>query len=83
MLQNLTSVVDNDFECVSIELHTFNRKTTIISSIYRQPDGKIDDLLKKMEHLFKNNKSNIYLYGHFNVNLLNHGQHIETTIFSH
>ena len=51
MLENLTCVVGNVFECVSIELHTFNRKTAIISCIYRQPVGKIDDLIRKVKDL--------------------------------
>ena len=48
MVLNLACVVDNVFECVSIELHTFSRETTITSYIYRQPDGKIYDLMRKM-----------------------------------
>ena len=53
VLENLTCVVDNIFECVCIELHTFNRKATIISCIYRQPDDKIDDFIRKIEDFLR------------------------------
>ena len=41
------------FECVSIELHTLNRKTTIISGIHRLHDGKTDDSIRKMDFVKK------------------------------
>ena len=72
LLNQMTYVVNDLYECLPIELTDLIKKNNIVTCLYRQPDSSTDDLINNIEKLFINKKRNIYLCGDFNINLLNY-----------
>ena len=59
----------------------------MVSSIYRQPNSKIDYFTNSIDSMFKGQKGILFLCGDFNINLLdyklsNHAQHFVYLLFS-
>ena len=77
---NMCTVIDDVLECISVELFLPN-KNVIISCLYRQPGSPIISLNNFLETTFKNIKSNLYICGDFNVNLLNYDNSSITRTF--
>ena len=63
------------------------KQNIIVSSIYRQPNGKIDYLSNSIDSMFKSKKGIVFLCGDLNINLLdyklnNHTQHFVHLLFT-
>ena len=67
LLNQMTYVVNDLPECLSIELTDLNNNKNIVACLYRQPDSSIDDLINNIEKLFRNKQRNIYLCGVCNI----------------
>ena len=72
VLDDMTTVVDNLFECLTIEVCMERGRNIIISCIYRAPGTSIDVFTEYVESMLvsKNNKT-IFICGDFNIDLLN------------
>ena len=68
-------------ECISINVRVSKNKSIIVTCIYRQPDSKIEACIDIIESFFNDKKSDIYLCGDFNVNLLNYYHHHNNKFF--
>ena len=69
---NLSLTITENTEFLTIDLNNKQSKNIIISYIYRQPGIDIKILSNIIEELFKSKRSNMYLCGDFNINLLNY-----------
>ena len=49
LLNQMTYVVNDLLECLSIELTDLNNNKNIVTCLYRHPDSSIDDLIKNIE----------------------------------
>ena len=63
------------------------KQNVIVSSIYRQPNSKIDYFTILIDSMFRSIKGILFLCGDFNINLLdyklnNHTQHFVDLLFS-
>ena len=70
--QNRPDLVPNDLEAISLEIKQANSQSFIISTIYRPPNSKINNLLKieRLIQLVDNENKEIYILGDLNINLL-------------
>ena len=70
--QKRPDLVPNDLEAISLEIKQANSQSFIISTIYRPPNSKINDLLKieRLIQLVDNENKEIYILGDLNINLL-------------
>ncbi len=71
--QKRPDLVPNDLEAVSLEVQQANTSQSfIISTIYRPPNSKIENLLKieRLIQLVDNENKEIYILGDLNINLL-------------
>ena len=71
-------------ESLFIEIVRSNEKNIVVGVIYRPPNTNVDAFVSKhceiVEKLSRENKL-CYLMGDFNLNLLNHGNHLATGEF--
>ena len=74
VLGKLCYNLDNILECVSVQI-SISYKKTIISCLYRQPNGDIETTIDVINKMFMNKQSNIFLCGDFNMNLFNSHKH--------
>ena len=81
LLNQMTYVVNDLLECMSIELTDLNNNKNIVTCLYRQPDSSIDDFINNIEKLFTNKQRNIYLCGDFNINLFNYNSNNQVNNF--
>ena len=82
-INDLSFVVDDMFEMVSVELKIKHAKNIIVSCLYRSPGSCLEEFNNKfMEILYKCKgcKSHL-LCGDFNINLLNYKNHNGTKQF--
>ena len=66
------SISNNDSDILSIEI-TNDTKNIILSSVYRPPDSILKEFKSSLKPSFDNihrNNKNLYLIGHFNINVL-------------
>ena len=66
------SISNNDSDILSIEI-TNETKNIILSSVYRPPDSTLKEFKSSLKPSFDNihrNNKNLYLVGHFNINVL-------------
>ena len=68
-------------ECISINVRVSRKKSIIVTCIHRQPDSIIEACIDIIESFFNDKKSDIYLCGDFNINLLNYYHHHNTKYF--
>lgn len=82
VIGNMTTVVDNLMECVTIEIEVEKSKNILISCIYRTPGSCIDQFNRKISELYeKHNDKVILVCGDFNIDLLKCNDHTKTTEF--
>ena len=72
VIDDMTTVVDDFVECITIELIMEKRRNIIISCLYRDGEGSIKDFTEWMntQFLIKGNKD-IFISGDYNIDLLN------------
>ena len=71
--------VRNELECISIEIVKLRKSNIVVGVIFRHPSMDLTDfncnyLNKLLDNISKEQKS-IFLFGDFNVNLLNYNEH--------
>ena len=81
LLNQMTYVVNDLLECLTIELTDQNNNKNIVTCIYRQPDSSIDDFINNIEKLFRNKQGNTYICGDFNINLFNYDSNNQVNYF--
>ena len=81
LLNQMTYVVNDLLECLSIELTDQNNNKNIVTCLYRQPDSSIDDFINNIEKLFRNKQRNTYLCGDFNINLFSYDSNNQVNYF--
>ena len=52
LLNQMTYVVNDLLECLSIELTDLSNNKNIVTCLYRQPDSSTDDLINNINKLF-------------------------------
>ena len=70
VLDKLCCSLDNNLECLSVEVSISHTKSIIISCLYRHPNGDIETTICVM-----NKQSNVFMCCHFSMNLLNFHKH--------
>ena len=85
IIDNLSINIDNCLECITVKL--LLKQNVMVSSIYRQPNSKVDYFTNSVDSMFKSIKGILFLCGDFNINLLdyklnNHTQHFVDLLFS-
>lgn len=82
VVENMSTTVDNIFECITIEIFVEKKKNVIVSCIYRAPGSNIEILRDWMGDVFtKTTQKVMFLCGDFNVDLLNPKKHRATEDF--
>lgn len=72
IIENMTNVVDNLFECITIEISNEKKKNIIASCIYRAPGTDIDTFKDWMEKMYsKITNKTVFVCGDFNIDILN------------
>ena len=79
------SFIDDNIECLFVEIIIQSGQNIIIGCIYRPPSGDINIFNTKLYHILENicNNSNkhIFLLGDYNINLLKYQSHEPTASF--
>lgn len=82
VVENMSTVVDDLLECVTIEVCREKKKNVIVSCIYRSPGSNIDSFKDWMEeNITKTNQKVMFICGDFNIDLLNPNKHNMTEDF--
>lgn len=72
IIDEMTTVVDNLLECLSIEICKEKNKNLIVSCIYRAPDSSIELFSQWMESVFsKISNKTVFVLGDWNIDILN------------
>ena len=79
--EKMSYTIDNVMECITVEISLHRNKKVIISCMYMQPGANIDTATSAIEKMYRHKRSNIYLCGDFNVNLLNYDNYKGTMDF--
>ena len=83
-INELSEVIDNVFESVSIEIETSNGKNIVITCLYRPPGTNIELFNEHLENLLSLVKldKTYFLVGDFNINLSNYENHTASKNFA-
>lgn len=82
VVDSMSVVIDDEMECITIEICMERMKNVIVSCVYRKPGSNIDTFTDNMERLFTKTKQKInYVCGDFNIDLLNPNKHKLTDEF--
>jgi len=81
IIENMTMVVDDILECLTIEIVRTKKKNIIVSCIYRTPGSNIDVFNNWLEEHFSNlNQKLMFVGGDLNIDLLNPNKHKKTNL---
>ncbi|KAL7381730.1 hypothetical protein ABVT39_010349 [Epinephelus coioides] len=76
VVENMSVVINNMLECISLEIYNGKNKNIIISCVYRTPGSNIELFQDWMEEMFsKITHKTIFICGDFNTDLLNPNRH--------
>lgn len=82
VVDNLTSIIDNVMECITVEISLEKKKNVMVSCVYRPPGSDIELFMSNMEKMFDvRNKKVMFICGDFNLDLLNPTKHKQTDEF--
>lgn len=82
VLEEMTMVVNNILECITIELVKKGKKNVIISCVYRTPGSNIEVFTEWIEQMFsKVDRKSLFLCGDTNIDLINPNNHKATDDF--
>ena len=75
--------IENNLECVAVELNMPKMRNVIISCVYRTPGVQLDTFCESLESIINGMNINkaIYICGDFNVDLLKNNIHTSTNNF--
>ena len=81
-IENKSFCVEENFECVTVELSLESSKNVIVSCIYRKPGTILDNFIENLEELYSRVKNEVvYICGDFNIDLLKQDTHVPTKHF--
>ena len=83
LINEMSLVIDNLLECITIEVCFKNQKNTVISCVYRTPNSDLDIFNEKINDILSKARGNkdIYICGDFNIDLLKHESNNGTNNF--
>lgn len=68
VVKNMTTVVDNVFKCITLEICMEKKKNIIVKCIYRTPGSNIETFKDWMEEVFgKVKQKDIFICGDFSI----------------
>ena len=79
VIENLTTAVEDLFECISVEL-SLDRKV-IVSCVHRKPGSSIEEFTNCIDNMFTTQNCSLYLCVDFNMSYLNYDNHSGTKFF--
>ncbi len=72
VVENMTVVIEDLLECITVEICMERTKNIIVSCIYRTPGSNIEIFNEWMERMFtKTGQKIMFICGDFNIDLLN------------
>ena len=82
VINNMTAVIDNLMECLTIAIKVERAKNILISCIYRTPGSCIDYFNTKTLEILEKHKDKVtFVCGDFNIDLLKSSEHKKTAEF--
>ena len=78
LIESKSVVVENMFECVTVELKMKRMKNVIVSCMYRTPGANVGAFCESLDNIFSDIKSKC---GYFNIDILKHNTHNYTRTF--
>ncbi|XP_013856520.1 uncharacterized protein LOC106512449, partial [Austrofundulus limnaeus] len=82
LIENMTNVVKDHFECLTVEIYMEKNKNVIVSCIYRAPGSNMNLFIEWFEKTYTAiNSKNYFICGDFNIDLLNVNNHKLTEEF--
>ena len=76
VVENMSTVINDVFECVTIEILMEKKKNIIVSCMYRTPGSNIDSFINWVaEKCTKSNHKTMFICGDYNIDLLNPNKH--------
>ena len=72
IVESKSMCIENNFECLTVELNMPKMKNVIISCVYRTPGARLDTFCESLENIISGMNVNkaIYICGDFNIDLL-------------
>lgn len=81
--ESLSFGIENLCEIVTVQINSSSGEKTLISCVYRKPDGSINEFCAKIDNLIQALKNkNAYVCGDFNIDLLKYDTHAPTQHFT-
>ena len=83
LIESKSVVVENVFECVTVELNMRKMNNIIVSCMYRTPGANVGAFCKSNDNILSDIKSKktVYICGDFNIYILKHNTHNYTRTF--
>ena len=83
LIESKSVVVENVFECVTVELNMRKMKNVIVSCMYRTPGANVGAFYESLDNILSDIKSKktMYICGDFNIDTLKHNTHNYTRTF--
>ena len=83
LVKNMTTVIDNILECVTVEIFFENAKNVMITTVYRTPGSCLDTFNATLDSMFgRVNTTKVHIVcGDYNVDILNPHGHSKTQQF--
>ena len=83
LIESKSVVVENMFECVTVELNMRKMKNVIVSCMYRTPGANVGAFCESLDNILSDIKSKktMYICGDFNIDILKHNTHNYTRTF--
>ena len=83
IVERKSMCIENNVECLTVELNMPKMKNVIISCVYRTPGARLDTFCESLETIISGMNVNkaIYICGDFNIDLLKNNIHTSTKKF--
>ena len=83
LIESKLVVVENMFECVTVELNRRKMKNVIVSCMYTTPGANVGAFCESVDNILSDIKSKktMYICGDFNIDILKHNTHNYTRTF--
>lgn len=82
VVEDMSFIVENIFECLTVEFHREHRNNVILSCIYRKPGSCVEKFSEYMKEMYtKKASKTIIVCGDFNIDMLNPNNHKLTEEF--
>ena len=84
LIESKSVLVENIFECVTVELNMKKMKHVIVGCMCRTSGANVDTFCESVEYILSDinsKKTIIYICGDFNIDILKHNAHNYTRTF--